>query len=82
MAKYESLTGLYKISYKNKGVNTMTRKELLKLLEKFQFEDDGEYYRSGLDDVCRTFLHCLRENEVHQRRRKIFEEYSGYESQY
>ena len=61
----------------------MTRTELLRLLEEIEIKDDGEkYYRSGLDNVCRTFLHCLRENEVHQRRRERFEEYSGYESQY
>ena len=60
----------------------MTRKELLRLLEEIEIKDDGEYYRSGLDDVCRTFLHCLKENKNHQRRRKIFQQYSGYESQY
>lgn len=61
----------------------MTSKELLHFMEKIQIEDDGEkYFRSGLDDVCRLFLHCLKENKNHQRRREIFEEYSGYESQY
>ena len=62
----------------------MTRKELLQLIEKFSdIEDDGEkYYKAGLDNACRTFLHCLKENEIHQRRRKIFQQYSGYEPHY
>ena len=61
----------------------MTRKELLRLLEEIEIKDDGKkYFRSGLDDVCRLFLHCLKENKNHQRRRKIFQQYSGYESQY
>ena len=60
----------------------MTRKELLRLLEEIEIKDDGEYYRSGLDDVCRTFLHCLKENEVHQRRRERFKTWNGYEPHY
>ncbi len=61
----------------------MTRCELLKLLEKIQFEDDGEkYFRSGLDDVCRTFLHCLKENATHQRRREKFQQWNGYQPCY
>ena len=61
----------------------MTRKELLRLLEEIEIKDDGEkYFKSGLDDVCRTFLHCLRENEVHQRRREKFQQWNGYEPHY
>lgn len=60
----------------------MTRRELLKLCLKPIDDGDDKYFKSGLDDTCRIFLHCIRENENHKRRQKIFEKYSGYESQY
>lgn len=59
----------------------MTRRELLKLW-KVKSDDGEKYDRPGLDDTCRIFLHCIKENQNHQRRRELFEEYSGYKSQY
>ena len=60
----------------------MTRRELLKLVLKLDDGDDNKYERLGLDNTCRIFLHCIRENENHKRRQELFKQYSGYESQY
>ena len=61
----------------------MTRRELLKLCLESGL-DDGEklYNRPGLDNICRIFLHCIKENQHHKRRRELFQEYSGYRPQY
>ena len=72
------------LKIKLKGEIFMNRKELLQLASQQQEkqENDKLYYRPGLDNVSRLFLHSIKENLHHQRRRKQFEEYSGCESRY
>ena len=62
----------------------MTRKELLQLAEQAEEKamENKKYFRPGLDDTSRLFLHSILKNPHHQRRRKQFEEYSGCESRY
>ena len=59
----------------------MTRKEILKLVEKSQAENEL-YNRVGLDDISRLFLHSLKLNQCHQNRKRIFEDYAKYEQRY
>ena len=62
----------------------MTRKELLKLLQSVEETQKNEelYNRPGLDSVSRVFLHSLKENPQHQRRKQLFESYTGYQQRY
>lgn len=59
----------------------MNRKELLKLAEKSRIENEL-YDRNGIDDTAKLFLHSLKRNEYHQNRKRIFENYTGYEQRY
>ena len=59
----------------------MTSKELLERVRKSQIENEI-YNRNGIDNTARTFLHCLKQNRTHQNRKKIFQDYTGYEQRY
>ena len=62
----------------------MTRKELLKLVEKIEKARINEelYYRPGLDDVSRMFLYSIKENLHHKNRKEKFKDYTGYQQRY
>ena len=59
----------------------MTRKELLKLFEESKIKDEL-YNRPGLDDTARLFLHSLKQNPQHLKRKQLFESYTGYQQRY
>lgn len=59
----------------------MTRKELLKFVTKGTKPEDF-YYRPGIDDTSRLFLHSIKDNPQHLERKKRFESYTGYKQHY
>ena len=62
----------------------MTRKELLKLLQSVEEIQKNEelYNKAGLDDVSRLFLHSIKQNPQHLKRKQLFESYTGYQQRY
>lgn len=66
----------------------MNRKELLELAleQQEQVKQDKLnrelYFQPGIDNTARLFLHSIKENQFHQRRKDKFDSYSGYESRY
>ena len=63
----------------------MTRKELLNLAEQAEEKirlDKELYFKPGLDNTARLFLHSIKQNPQHQRRKNKFKDYTGYEQRY
>jgi len=77
MTILESLNGQYQLL---KGEISMKKYNFTKIKKKSKPED--HYAKPGLDNVSRLFLHSLKENLNHQRRKEIFQEFTGYQQHY
>ena len=73
------------LNQNERNENQMTRKELLKLAEQAEEKirlDKELYFKPGIDNTARMFLHSIKENSYHKNRKKKFESYTGYQQRY